>query len=85
MDIQIAKVTHYYDKIGVAVVEVLAQSLKVGDVVRVSGHDKEFTQTITSLQMEHEKVAKVPVGETAGVKTDQPVKAGDGLYLATKK
>jgi len=85
MDIQIGKVTHYYDKLKVAVVDVVNQTLKVGDTVKVSGHDNEFTQVVTSLQMEHEKVAKVPVGESCGVLVDQPVKAGDVFYLLTKK
>lgn len=81
MDIQIGKVTHYYDKIFVAVVEVMNQPLKVGDTVKLSGHDNEFTQKITSLQIEHDQVILVAVGETCGMKVDQPVKAGDMLYL----
>lgn len=85
MDIQIGKVTHYYDKLGVAIVEVMNQALKVGDRVKVSGHDKEFTQEVTSLQVEHEKVDKVKAGETCGLKIDEPAKEGDVLYLLTKK
>lgn len=84
MDIQIGTVTHYYDKLGVAVVEVKNQPLKVGDRVKISGHDKEFTQTVTSLQIEHAQVKEVPVGETCGMKVDQAVKEGDVLYLVTK-
>jgi len=84
MDIQIGKVTHYYDKLGVAVVEVANQALKVGDTVKVSGHDKEFTQTVSSLQIEHRQVQEVPVGESCGMKVDQPVKEGDVLYLVSK-
>ena len=85
MDIKIAKVTHYYDKIGVAVVEVMKQPLKVGDTVKISGHDQEFNQKITSLQIEHKQVTEVGHGETAGLKVDQPVKEGDVLYLVTEK
>ncbi|MEK7141894.1 MAG: hypothetical protein AAB800_05145 [Patescibacteria group bacterium] len=81
MDIQIGKVTHYYDKISVAVIEVMNQPLKVGDTVKISGHDNEFVQKITSLQIEHDQVAQVAVGETCGMKVDQPIKAGDMLYL----
>lgn len=84
MNIQIGKVTHYYDKIGVAVIEVVKQSLKVGDTVKISGHDKEFTQTIDSLQVEHTQVSEVPVGESCGMKVTQPVKQGDVLYLVEK-
>ena len=82
MDIQIGKVTHYYDKIQVAIVEILAQPLKVGDVVKISGHDKEFTQKISSLQIEHTQVVEASPGETVGLQVDQSVKSGDILYLA---
>lgn len=85
MDIKIAKITHYYDKIGVAVIEVMKQPLKVGDLVKISGHDNEFNQKIDSLQIEHNQVTEVPPGETAGLKVDQPVKEGDVLYLVTEK
>ncbi len=85
MDIQIGKVSHYYDKLEVAVVEVMSQPLKVGDTVKISGHDKEFTQTVASLQIEHKQVREVPVGESCGVKVDHAVKEGDVLYLVTKK
>jgi hypothetical protein len=85
MDIQIAKVTHYYDKIGVAVIEVVKQPLKVGDVIKISGHDNEFNQTVSSLQIEHARVKEIAAGESGALKTDKPVKEGDVLYLVTKK
>ncbi len=85
MDIQIGKVTHFYDKLGVAVVTVLNQPLKLGDKVKISGHDNEFSQTVTSLQVEHNQVPEVPVGETVGMKVEKPVKEGDIVYLVTKK
>lgn len=85
MNIQIGKVTHYYDKIGVAVIEIKNQPLKVGDTVKISGHDKEFTQAVTSLQVEHEKVKSVSAGDICGMKIDQPVKPGDILYLVGER
>ncbi len=85
MDIKIAKVTHYFDKIGVAVIEILKQPLKVGDLVKVSGHDSEFNQKITSLQVEHNQVSEVAAGETAGLKVEKPVKEGDELFLVQEK
>jgi translation initiation factor IF-2 len=84
MDIKIAKVTHYYDKIGVAVVEVLKQPLKVGDVIKISGHDNEFNQAVSSLQIEHTQVKEIKAGESGALKTDKPVKEGDVIYLVTK-
>ena len=81
MDIQIGIVTHYYDKIGVAVVTVMNQPLKVGDTVKISGHDNEFTQKIISLQVEHKQLGSVESGESCGMKVEQAVKEGDVLYI----
>ncbi len=82
-DIQIGKILHYYDKIGVAVVEVMNKPLKVGDTIKISGHDKEFTQVVSSLQVEHKQITELKPGETAGMKVDQAVHEGDVIYLAT--
>ncbi len=83
MDLKIGRVTHYYDKIAVAVVEIINQPLRVGDRVKFSGHDKEFNQTIASIQIEHAEVHQLPAGETGAVAVDHPVKEGDVLYLLT--
>lgn len=85
MDVQIGKVTHYYDKIGVAVVDVTKKGLKVGDTIKISGHDNEFNQVIGSLQVEHAQVGSISAGKSGALKTDKPVKEGDILYLAGKK
>lgn len=78
-DTKIGKITHYFDKIGVAVVE-LSAKLKAGDKIKVSGHDNEFEQEISSMQIEHEQVPEADNGQSIGLKIDQPVKEGDEVY-----
>ncbi len=50
---KVGTVTHYFDKIGVAVVD-LTDSLAVGDTITVG--DPSFTQQVESMQVEHEKI-----------------------------
>lgn len=79
-DIKIGKVTHYYDKIGVAVVE-LADTLKVGDKVRfVRGGEDLFEQTIDSMQFDHKAVEQAKAGEEIGLKVNQEVKDSADVY-----
>lgn len=78
-DTKVGKIIHYYDKIGVAVIKVLSP-LKVGDRLKISGHDKEFEQTIASMQVEHQNIDKAKKGDDVGVKLDQPAKDGDEVY-----
>ncbi|HUV43009.1 MAG TPA: translation elongation factor-like protein [Patescibacteria group bacterium] len=75
---KLGTITHYYDKIGVGVVDVLA-SIKVGDKVKITGSN-EFEQEITSMQIEHENIDSAKKGDQIGLKIDQSVKEGDELY-----
>ena len=85
MDIAIARVTHYYETLRIAVVEVLNQALKVGDKVKISSPDREFVQEVTSLQVEYTEVLEVAAGDLCGLRVDQPVGTGDVLFLLTRK
>ena len=78
-NLKVGVVTHYYDKIGVAVVEVLSP-LAVGDEIKISGHEAEFSQKIESMQIEHEKIEKAAKGKVVGMKVEQPVKEHDLVF-----
>lgn len=77
-DTKVGNVTHYYDKIGVAVVDILAP-LKVGDKIKVTG-STEFEQEVGSMQVEHEDIKKAKKGDQIGMKVDQPVKDKDEVF-----
>ncbi|MEK7653571.1 MAG: hypothetical protein AAB358_03760 [Patescibacteria group bacterium] len=78
---QIGKITHYFGKIGVGVIELDKGELSVGDTIKIKGHgDKEFEQVVTSMQVEHQEVTTAKPGEAAGLKVDQPVKEGDLVF-----
>lgn len=76
-DKTIGKVTHYYPKIQVAVVDLKA-SLKVGDAISFSG-STDFSQTVDSIQVEHQNIPQAKKGDTVGLKVDSPVKPGDAI------
>jgi putative protease len=73
-------VTHYFDKIGVAVLE-LTGNLSVGDTIKIAknGGD-DFTMAVQSMQVEHEQIKEAKKGDTVGLKMDQPVKEGDEVF-----
>jgi translation initiation factor IF-2 len=77
---KIGKITHYFDKIGVGVIEITAGDLAVGDTIKIKEGEKEFEQIVTSLQIDRHNVAGVRVGQQVGLKLDQPVKAGYQVY-----
>ncbi len=75
----IGKVTHYFGKIGVAVVE-LSGALKVGDDIRIAGGEIDFTQPIKSMQVEHESVKTAKSGDSVGLKVKEKVRDGYKVY-----
>lgn len=76
----IGKITHYFGKIGVGVIEITGGSLSVGDTIRIQGHNNDFEQVVTSMQIDHQEVATAKKGESLGLKVDQPVKEGALVY-----
>jgi len=75
----IGEVTHYFGKIGVAVIK-LSDSLKVGDTIKIVGGEREFTQQVDSMEIEHQKIQEAKSGDSIGLKVDQKVKEGYKVY-----
>jgi translation initiation factor IF-2 len=80
MEEEIGHITHYFPKIGVAVIEVTAGSLKVGETIRIKGHTSDFTQPVESLQQEHLSIPEAKKGVSAGMKVKEHVREGDKIY-----
>lgn len=76
LDNPIGKVTHYYGKIGVAIIDLTSGDLKVGQEIKFKDGDREFTQVVNSLQVDHQPVEEVKAGDAFGLKVDQPVSEG---------
>ena len=75
---EIGKVTHWYDKISVAVIK-LSSALSVGDTVKIRHGEDEFEATIDSMQIDHENVEKGKKGDEIAVKLPQKAKEGSVL------
>ncbi len=84
MDIQVGEVTHYYNRIGVAVLD-LSGELKIGDAILILGHTTEFTQKVASLEIEHHKVQSAGAGMEVALKVDEEVCRGDKIYKVLEK
>ena len=75
----IGKVTHYFSKIGVAVIE-LSDTLKVGDTIRIVGGETDFNQVVDSMEIEHQRVQEAKAGDSVGLKVSQKVRDGYKVY-----
>ena len=84
MEEEIGHITHYFSKIGVAVIEITSGSLKAGETIRIKGHTSDFTQAVESLQQEHQAVPEAKKGGSYGMKVKEPVREGDKIFKVTE-
>ncbi|MBI4217357.1 MAG: hypothetical protein HY603_00935 [Parcubacteria group bacterium] len=73
------RVTHYYDKIKVAVVK-FSVPVKKGDTVRFEGGGKSFSQALASMEKDHKKIAAVKKRQEVGVKVAKRVREGYRVF-----
>jgi len=77
---KVGTVTHYYDKIGVAVIT-LSGTLSVGEKVKfVCDGEHLFEQVVESIQVEHNKLGSAKSGDVIGIKTEKEVKEGTDVF-----
>lgn len=62
----IGVITHYFPKVRAAVIKLKAP-LAVGDTVKIKGHTTDFTQTITSMQIDRVPIDKAKKGDEIGI------------------
>ena len=79
-DNKVAVVSHYYEKIQVAILE-LSSELKVGDTIKfVKGEDVLFEQKVDSMQVEHKSIDSAGAGDVIGLKVENEVNEGTEVY-----
>ena len=81
---RIGEVIHYYERISVAGIQ-LSSPLSKGDRVHFLGHGSDFTQEITSIQVEHESIDTAEKGTEVVVRTVKPVKPHIAVFLITEE
>jgi len=79
MELEIGKVIHYYNHLSVAVLT-LEEGLKLGDKIHIFGHATDFTQRVTSMEVDHHTVLWVKPGDNMAIKVIQPVHVNDIVF-----
>lgn len=79
MEIEVGKVTHFFSKIGVAIIEV-KDKIKKGDKIHIKGHTTDFVQKVESMQINHKPINEANPGDDIGLKVKEKVREGDIVY-----
>lgn len=73
----IGRITHYYSHLGVGIIELTEGELKVGEIIHIKGKHTDFSQTVDSLQIEHQSVTRAEMGKVVGIKVKEKVREHD--------
>ena len=79
-DKPIGEVTHYYGGLQVAIVK-FNQDMPAGKNVTFQGATSDFSQDLSSMELDHKSVQVAPKGKEVGLKVKDKVREGDKVYL----
>ena len=76
----IGKVTHYFDRLSVAVVQ-LTDELYLDDWILIEGQRTELEQQVLPMQIDRQPIEKGDAGQEVAIKVDDVVHENDDVYL----
>jgi putative protease len=74
---EVGVVVNYFAKPGVAAVQVTRGSIKQGDLLRYKGHTTDFTQEVTTMEIDRQPIEEAHVGDIIGLKVKERVREND--------
>lgn len=77
---ELGQVTHYYSKIGVAIIH-LDSPLKVGERIAIVGSTTDLEQDVKSMQVEYQNIEEAKAGDLVGLKVKDKVREGDTVFI----
>ncbi len=79
----IGTVVHYFKGPSVAVVRVTEGTLAVGDHIRFHGHTTDFTEPISSMEVNHQKVPLAKAGDEVAIQVADRTRQHDQVFKVT--
>ena len=76
----IGRITHYYSHLSVGIIELTSGDLRVGETIHIKGKHTDFTQTVDSIQVEHQGVTQAQKGQVVGIKVKDKVREHDQAF-----
>jgi len=77
---QVGVVINFYAKPSVAAIKVTGGSIRKGDLLKYKGHTTDFTEEVTSMEIENQPVEEAKAGDLVGLKVKERVREKDKIY-----
>jgi hypothetical protein len=85
MEEEIGRITHFFSKINVGVLDLTSGDLCIGDTIHIKGHTTDFYQKVESMQVEHAPVDSADKGMQIGLEVESSVREGDQVFKVTEE
>ncbi len=77
---QVGVVVNFYAKLSVAAIKVTGGSIRKGDLLKYKGSTTDFTEEVTSMEIENQAVEEAKSGDLVGVKVKERVREKDKVH-----
>jgi len=77
---RVGLVTHYFNHLGVAIIQLETGTLREGDTVHIMGHTSDFRQQVGSMEVDHVHVSETRPGQSFGLKVKDHAREHDVVY-----
>ena len=74
---EVGVVVKYFAKPEVAAIKVTRGSIKQGDLLRYKGHTTDFTEQVSTMEIDRQPVEEATVGDMVGLKVKERVREND--------
>lgn len=81
-EIEIGTVVHYFDRPQVAVVRIDAGEIAVGDSLHFRGHTTDFSETVDSMEVDHQRVERAATGAEVAIHVVGRARTHDKVFKA---
>jgi putative protease len=79
-EIEVGVVVKFFAKPSVAAIEVRSGSIKNGEQLRFKGHTTDFSETVSSMEIDNKPVEEAHAGSLIGIKVKERVRENDKVY-----
>lgn len=77
---EIGVIVKYFAKPSVAALQLTDGSVKKGDTLRYVGSTTDFTEEISSMEVDNQPVEEAKAGDLIGIKVKERVRENDKVY-----
>ena len=77
---QVGIVAKFFVKPSVAAMKVTQGQIQAGDILHFLGHTTDFTETVTTMEVDNQPVETAQAGDLIGLQVKERVRENDKVY-----